>query len=130
MWNSDNFPLKHSVLHLHDSSYVHELMALAQALIDLEAKAGRFFKIPSLDDDVVKRLLESVEASGGLPVTIDYREKILAVSYTDLTEVILPLCSWLEGLVKVHAEKEGGECRGSGISMVRELFMPFPCYHA
>jgi len=83
-------------------------MTLAEVLDNLEGRSNSGDKLVSLDDDAVRRLRESVEVAGGLPITLDCRDKILAVSHADINEVILPLCAWLEGLVKDYVETEGG----------------------
>lgn len=84
------------------------IMTLAERLNNLEGKSNSSDNLVSLDDDAVSRLRESVETAGGLPITLDCRDKILAVSHTDINEVILPLCAWLEGLVKDYVETGGG----------------------
>lgn len=76
------------------------MTSLADALTELEAQPNRVDKKP-LEADSFDRLLEFVKKTGGLPVTLDCRSKILTVSNDDLVEVITPLCTWLKTLAEV-----------------------------
>lgn len=83
-------------------------MDLADALMELEMQPSGVGNLPNLDVDAVN-LLRKLSNAGGLPVSVDCRDKILAVSEGDLAEVILPLCAWLKGLAD---DQEGDETGG------------------
>lgn len=86
-------------------------MALAATLVELEAQPCGVGRCKPLENSGLERLQQLVKTSRGLPVSLDCRRKILAVSNDDITEVIIPLCSWLKGLVEGHnGEAGGGEC--------------------
>ena len=86
-------------------------MALAATLIKLEAQTCGVGICKPLESSGLERLQQLVKTTRGLPVSLDCRKKILAVSNDDIAEVIIPLCSWLKGLVLGHdGEAGGGEC--------------------
>ena len=83
-------------------------MALAAKLAELETQSCGIGRHTTVESSGLERLQHLVKTSRGLPVSLDCRRKILPVSDGDITEVIVPLCSWLKGLVERHNGKAGG----------------------
>lgn len=91
-------------------------MVLYDALAELEAQSGGVGKPLCLEVLIgaLDRLRHCVDDMGGLPVSLDRRNMILAVSDDDLAEVIFPLCTWLKGLTEAcTGEAARGESQQS-----------------
>lgn len=73
----------------------------------MEAQSIGVSDVPSLEAAAVGKLREKVLKQGGLHVSLDCRNKILAISEVELDETILPLCSWLIGLVEAQGKAAG-----------------------
>lgn len=84
-------------------------MTLAEALAAMEAQPSGVGGLSPLDETAVLRLRQLIQEQGGLRVTLDCRDKVMAISDTELVEVILPLCCWLIGLADAQRTKTKGD---------------------
>lgn len=73
-------------------------MTLEEALAAMEVQPSGVGNVPPLDVTSVDRLRKTIRENGGLPVSLDCRDKTLASSDDELAQVILPLCAWLRRL--------------------------------
>ncbi|CAM9240739.1 unnamed protein product, partial [Choristocarpus tenellus] len=80
-------------------------MTLADGLSAIEECRGNGLKQGSVE--AIARVHKVLADAGGLQVDLDGRKRVFAVSARELEETILPLCSWLRGLVE--DSEEAGE---------------------
>lgn len=93
-------------------------MEFAKELAAMEAQPSGVGDLPSLEAAAVGRLRQKILKQDGLHVSLDCRDKILAISEAELDETILPFCSWLKGLVEAQG-KAAGDFQRSNMTVLR-----------
>lgn len=75
----------------------------------MESQVNGIGQFPPIEASKVDSLMESIRAAGGLLGTLDCRSKVFVVSEEELSEVIVPLCSWFRGLAEALSPDSRGE---------------------